>query len=185
MRCCSALLLLVLACAAPAHAIDIDASKTTVPKQFVDPTGAKVTIFPSLSDPKRIDKANAIDFKQLETTLKVEPATISKQSAGENASVRVSLSVHNKGKRTVNLLFPTAQRYELVVRNSGGEAVYTWSADKLFEQSTGASMINNDDRITYVESIPVDKLSPGSYTVEATVFGYIALQAKATFEVTP
>ncbi len=184
-------LLLLTVLALNAQAIDVDPSKNTVPEKFIEPGGKRFSIFSG--DPKRIQRANSINFADLESKVEVTPAPFSLKAAadapGGRPTLKISYSFHNKGKRTYTFSFPTSQRYDLTIKTSSGQAVYTWSADKEFVESIGTMLVNADDIIEYSETVPLADLSTpltaGNYTVEAVLSNYPELIARTTLTVAP
>ncbi|MDE1169651.1 MAG: BsuPI-related putative proteinase inhibitor [Verrucomicrobium sp.] len=183
--------LLLLACAAaPLHAVDISPSRDHEPNQ-TDASGQRFSIFSS--DPTRIQKANSIDFRDFQTKLELNPATVSLSGTERDPSlannVRATLSVKNTGKQTYTLSFPNTQRYEIAIKNPAGQTVYRWSLDKKFLDQVGLVMINPTDKIAYAETISFNALyaplETGTYTVEFAMANYPEVTAKATFTVTP
>jgi hypothetical protein len=174
-----------------ASAVDVSPSKTVQPEKFMEPNGKRFSIFSG--DPERVQKANEINFGDFETKLDASPNPISakqvRRSNAEPVLLKIVLSFKNNGKKTYTLSFPTAQRYDILIKNSSGHTVYTWSADKEFVQSIGTTLINPGDRVTYSESVSVQdlpaSLPPGDYSIEAVVNNYPELNQKTTLTLTP
>lgn len=165
-------------------AIDIDPGKTTVPRSAWDSGGNHFSIFNG--DPKRIQRANAIDASSFDTKLEVFPNPMSLQKAktvGPNPSIKITFSVRNHAKKTYTLSFPTAQRWDFRIINAAGAIVYTYSDDHEFVQTVGTSMVNQDDKLVYTESVDFDSmtaaLSPGTYKVQAVLANYPEMGAQA------
>ncbi len=169
----------------PLGAIDVDPSKKTVPEKFYNSSGNRFSIF--AGDPERIQKANAIDFSDFENKIEITPTPLAISSPA--GVFKVNFGFRNKGKKTYTLSFPNTQRYELIIKNAVGQAVYTWSSDKIFLQQVGTSLINTTDQIAFVPSINLSDFdvtpTPGKYTVEATVANYPELKATAELVLTP
>lgn len=182
---------LLLAVALHAPAEEVSPSKNTVPDKFVDPGGKRFSIFSG--DPKRIQRANAINFADFETKLEVTPSPLSIKAAeeapGGRPSIKLTFSVRNKGKRTYTLSFPNAQRYDFQIKNATGQVVYTWSDDKAFADSVGTILINQGDIIEYSEVVALSDFSspatPGTYTVDAAMFNYPELAGHFTLTINP
>lgn len=178
-------------CALQTIAADVDPSKQTVPEKFNDPGGKRFSIFSG--DPKRIQRANAIDFNDFENKVEVTPSPLSLKTSEESplghASIKVTLTVRNKGKRTYTLSFPNSKRYDITVKNASGQVVYTWSDDKLFVDVVGTIMIDPGDPIQYSEIIPLSEFSapatPGTYSVDVVMSNYPELVAHQTLTVNP
>jgi intracellular proteinase inhibitor BsuPI len=99
--------------------------------------------------------------------------TADPSTAAMGAPVALSLTVSNLAPFPVTLLFPTGQQYDFVVSRAG-EAIWRWSADKLFiemftrltlgpgEQRRFAQSWNQHDN----DGHPV---APGAYDVSASL----------------
>jgi Intracellular proteinase inhibitor len=169
------------------HAIDIDPSKRTVPEMG----GSKKRFDPFAGDPARIQKANTINFNDLQATVELAQSELSLYSIKEEGlrpNLRVSFKVkNNNAKRTYTLAYPNAQRYDLTVKAPNGQIVYKWSADKLFTETIGTTLINPGDVLGYNELVPVGEfylpLVIGEYQVEATLANYPEVFARATFKI--
>ncbi len=175
---CFALLMLSV------EAIEIDPSQKKVPEQFYNSKGG-FSIF--TGDPERIQKANKIDFKEFETKVTLNPAVL---SIGAVATVlKIEFSIKNIGKKTYVLSYPDAQRYELIIKDAAGVVVYKWSADKIFVQQVGTSLLNANDRIAYVPQVNLSDFdSPakaGLYMVELSLANYPEIKAMAPLTLTP
>lgn len=73
---------------------------------------------------------------ELASSLEVEVA---------NGSVRFILHVTNTGSGPLEMVFPTAQRHDVVVRRESGEEVWRWSAGRGFAQAiTRATLAPGD-----------------------------------------
>lgn len=173
-----------------ALAIDINPSKNNQPPSFWESGGNKFSIFNG--DPKRIQRANAVDAKSFDTKLELSPDPLSiktLKTGAPNPSFKITFSAHNHAKKTYTLSFPTAQRWDFRITNAAGVVIYTYSENCEFEQKVGASMVNNDDRLVYSETVDFDDLSqplaPGTYTVEAVLANYPEIHAQAQLTVQP
>ena len=107
-------------------------------------------------------KAN---LKGLEMSLAVEPAAPKLSDAHE---VKVTVTLANKGKKLVQLDFPTTQRIEVLVKNKAGKMVVQWSEDHAFTNDPTLVAINPGERLEYAATISTRDLAAGeTYTVEA------------------
>ncbi len=188
MRWISVLSLFFAVTAAPelASAIDVSPSKDTIPRGSYDTGGNRFTIFNG--DPKRIQRANAVDPKAFEAKVEISPNPLSLnvvKQVGPNPSVKISFSIRNHAKKTYTLSFPTAQRWDFRIINSSGGVVYTYTDDHEFVQVIGASMVNEGDKLSYSESVDFNdmtiQLTPGTYTVQAVMANYPEMHAETQF----
>jgi hypothetical protein len=174
-----------------ALAIDINPSKNNQqPGFWSSGSGNRFSIFNG--DPKRIQRANAVDPKSFDSKVEVSPNPLSikaLKAAAPNPSIKITFSVHNHGKKTYTVSFPTAQRWDFRLMDANGKAIYVYSDNCVFEQTVGSSMVNNDDTLVYMESIDFDDLSqplmPGTYTVQALLANYPEMHAQAQLTVQP
>ncbi len=181
---------LVLAAGVPwGHAIDVSPSKETIPRSSFDTGGNRFSIFNG--DPKRIQRANEVDPKMFDAKVEIAPDPISLvqiKTVGPNPSVKITFSVHNHGKKTYTLSFPTAQRWDFRIVNAEGGVVYTYTDDHEFVQVVGSSMVNYDDKLCYSEDVDFNSMSlpltPGNYTLEAVLSNYPEIKARTAFVVT-
>ena len=173
-----------------APAIDVNPSKDNQPPVFWQDSGNHFSIF--TGDPKRIQRANAVDAKSFDTKVEVSPNPMSLKAlkaVAPNPSFKVTFSVHNHAKKTFTLSFPTAQRWDFRILNAAGTPIYIYSDNCQFEQTVGASMVNNDDKLVYTETVDFDDLSqslaPGTYTVQTILANYPDIHAQAQLTVQP
>lgn len=187
---CLLLCLILVVTTDVALAIDISPSKDTVPRGTWDTGGNRFSIFNG--DPKRIQRANAVDPKAFDAKLEVTPNPLSLKAAktvGPNPSIKVTFSVHNHAKKTFTLSFPTTQRWDFRILNAAGTLVYSYTDDHEFLQTVGSSMVNNDDKLVYPESVDFNDMAtplvPGVYTVQAILANYPEINAQVQLTVLP
>jgi hypothetical protein len=173
-----------------ASAIDINPSKDNQLPSFWQDSGNHFSIFNG--DPKRIQRANAVDPKSFDTRVEVSPNPLSLKALkaiAPNPSIKITFSVHNHAKKTYTLSFPTAQRWDFRILNAAGMAIYVYSDNCAFEQTVGTSMVNNDDKLVYMETVDFDDLSqslaPGTYTVQTVLANYPEMHAQTQVTVQP
>jgi len=175
----------------PVSAIEVNPSKQTLPPSAWDSSGGNhFSIFNG--DPKRIQRANAVDPKAFDSKVEVSPNPLSLKTvkaAGPNPSVKITFSIHNHAKKTYTLSFPTTQRWDFRIINSAGGVVYTYTDDHAFLDTVGTTMVNNDDKVVYLENVDFDDmtlpLTPGVYTVQAILSNYPEINATAQLTVQP
>ena len=173
-----------------APAIDINPSKDNQLPGFWQNSGNHFSIFNG--DPKRIQRANAVDPKSFDTQVEVAPNPLSLKALkaiAPNPSIKITFSVHNHAKKTYTLSFPTAQRWDFRILNAAGTTIYVYSDNCEFEQTVGTSMVNNDDKLVYMETVDFDDLSqplaPGTYTVQTVLANYPEMHAQTQVTVQP
>lgn len=174
-----------------ASAIDINPSKNNQPPVFWSSgSGNQFSIFNG--DPKRIQRANAVDPKSFDAKIEVTPTPLSLKAlkaVAPNPSLKISFSVHNHARKTYTLSFPTAQRWDFRILTPAGTPIYVYSDNCEFEQKVGSSMVNQDDKLVYTETVDFDDmtpaLAPGTYTVEAVLANYPQMRAQTQLTVQP
>ncbi len=77
----------------------------------------------------------------------------------------VRLSVRNVLPDTLRLQFRSGQTFDVAIRNDKDERVYLWSADKAFTMAL--KYIDVSGEKNFPVDVPLDKLAPGNYTVDA------------------
>ena len=85
------------------------------------------------------------------------------------APVRMELTVSNRTDNPVGLRFPSAQRYDFVIREAGARTDrWRWSEGRMFTQVTGEEVVPPGGSLRY-EATYGEDLEPGLYTVEGVV----------------
>jgi hypothetical protein len=184
-------LLLGVAAWEMAEAIDINPSKDNQPPSFWESgAGNHFSIFNG--DPKRIQRANEVDPKSFDSKLDVSPNPLSikaLKATAPNPSIKLVFWVHNHGKKTYTMSFPTAQRWDFRIVNPAGTAIYIYSDNCEFEQTIGTSMVNHDDKLQYSETVSFDDLNeplaPGNYKVQAVMANYPEMHDEVQLVVQP
>jgi hypothetical protein len=82
----------------------------------------------------------------------------------------VTMRLTRRSAPAIDLRFPSAQRYDIRMRDAAGRVVYQWSEDEFFAQA--AATIYVADELEYAQQIPAREragapLAGGYYTVEA------------------
>ena len=86
----------------------------------------------------------------------------------DTRAIKVTVTLANKGKKLVQLDFPTTQRIEVLVKNKAGKRVVQWSEDQAFTNDPTLIAINPRERLEYSANIPTRDLVAGeTYTIEA------------------
>ncbi len=91
----------------------------------------------------------------------------------------VTVTLSNRGKRAVELNFPTEQRIDIYLHDAAGRIVTRWSDNRAFEPAQASILVNPNEHLEYSETIATRDLSPGKvFTVEVVVPAYPELDAK-------
>ena len=82
----------------------------------------------------------------------------------------MTIEVTNKAERTITLTFPSAQRYDFIVKK-GKETIWQWSAGRMFAQVVGRYEIAPGETLAYEytwDQAAQDGTKPGlgAYTIE-------------------
>src|SRR5258708_32374457 len=99
--------LAALVCAAAfdaALAVDINPSKNNQPPSFWQGGGNRFSIFNG--DPKRIQRANAVDPKSFDTKVEISPDPVALKTVkatAPNRSLKMIFSLHDHAKQTYTL----------------------------------------------------------------------------------
>jgi hypothetical protein len=85
-------------------------------------------------------------------------------------AIVMTLEVANTAGRTIHLTFPSAQRYDFVVKK-GKETIWQWSGGRMFAQVLGRYELAPGDTTTYEytwDQTKADGAKPGlgAYTIE-------------------
>lgn len=98
--------------------------------------------------------------------------------------VTVTVTLLNRSKKYVHLNFPTSQRIEILVKDSSGKVVNTWSEDQSFTSDPASVTINPGERLEYTASVATREMTAGKpYTIEASFPSYPDLKIQR--QVTP
>lgn len=79
-------------------------------------------------------------------------------------TVRVRFTLRNTSGRPIQLNFPSSQNFDVSVKDSKGNIVYTWSSNKLFAQVYRTETITNERN--WVAVLDGLRLTAGQYTAE-------------------
>ncbi len=121
--------------------------------------------------------------KGLTVEVKIDPDPV---RLGETREIKVNFVVHNVGKNTTTLKFPTSQTIEIVLRDIATDKVVSqWSTERTFTQETRYLVVNAGERLEYNEPIPTRDLRAGkTYNLEAYFVGYTP-ELRATRPIIP
>lgn len=119
--------------------------------------------------PRTVNPANV--HGNIELTLAIDPADIQLSTTRQ---VQVSISVYNRSKKNfVQLEFPTSQRFEILVLDSAGKVVNTWSEDQSFTNDPATVTVNPGERLEYTASVATREMSAGQpYIIQVSFPNY-------------
>jgi hypothetical protein len=131
-------------------------------------------VVPQYKDPR---------LRGLALDLQITPQTV-KLSEVRQLSVKVTLA--NLSKRPVALDFPTTQRIEIYLMNSGGEILTKWSENHAIAEKPGTILINPSERIEYDETISTRELTPNKVFIAEVFFPqFLELRIRQKFLAVP
>lgn len=120
-------------------------------------------------------------WKQLVPSIAIAPDPV---KLAEVRTFKVTLQLTNKGRKLVQLDFPTTQRIEVLVKDASGKRVEQWSEDQAFQNEPTLVTINPGERLEYVANVATRDLKAGeTYLVEAFFPNFE--QLRATRSITP
>jgi hypothetical protein len=82
--------------------------------------------------------------------------------------VRFALHVTNRADHNLELMFPSGQTHEFVVRDEAGREVWRWSEGRMFTQALQSKLLAGEETTTYAESWQPGTRA-GRFTVVATL----------------
>ncbi|MGH8104483.1 MAG: BsuPI-related putative proteinase inhibitor [bacterium] len=83
--------------------------------------------------------------------------------------IRMEVGASNFGGQPITLHFISGQRYDFIIKDQSGKAVYQWSADKMFTMALGSVKLEGVRKsLTYRETFK-GKLAPGRYTLTGKI----------------
>jgi hypothetical protein len=88
--------------------------------------------------------------------------------------VQVTVSLINRSKKNfVHLDFPTSQRIEILVLDSSGKVVNTWSEDQSFTNDPATLTVNPGERLEYNASVATREMTAGlPYIIQVSFPNY-------------
>jgi hypothetical protein len=80
--------------------------------------------------------------------------------------ITFTVRVRNETDHPVELDFPTAQRFDVTLKNSAGREVWRWSSERMFAQQIGRETLPPRGERTFTATVD-EPLAPGQYTAAA------------------
>jgi len=115
-------------------------------------------VVPQYKDPR---------LRGLALDLQIMPQTV-KLSEVRQLGVKVTLA--NLSKRPAALDFPTNQRIEIYLKDSGGDVLAKWSDNHAITEKPVTIVINPQERIEYNETISTRELTPNKVFIAEVFF---------------
>ena len=135
-------------------------------------------VFHPFSSPKTpLYKDQRLRGLELELQTSPHPLKLS-----ETRQMEVKVIVTNRGKRAIELNFPTDQRIEIYLRNSAEAILTKWSDNHAVTEKAETVLINPDEHVEYVQTIATRELTPGKvFIVEVFFPNYPELRVRQKF----
>jgi hypothetical protein len=102
---------------------------------------------------------------ELQIELSPQPLKLS-----ETRQMEVKVTVTNRGKRAVELDFPTDQRIEIYLKNSAEVILTKWSDNHAVTDKPETILINPDEHVEYVQTIATRELTPDKVFIVEVFF---------------
>ena len=100
----------------------------------------------------------------------------------ETRQMEVTVTLTNRGKRAIELNFPTDQRIEIYLRNSAEAILTKWSDNHAVTEKPETVLINPEERVEYVQTIATRELTPAKvFIVEVFFPNYPELRIRQKF----
>ncbi len=85
----------------------------------------------------------------------------------EGSALRFALDVVNRGKKSIELTFPSGQTHDFVILDSLGREVWRWGTGRLFTQALQNKMLSRGETFSMAETWSAPTLKAGRYTLVA------------------
>lgn len=137
-------------------------------------SGTKSEAPPKYKDPK---------LRGLTLTLQVSPQTV---KLSEVRLLDIKAVLTNKGKKDIELMFPTDQRIEIYLMNTADVVLTKWSDNHAISEKPSSILINPQEHIEYNEKISTRELTRDKVFVAEVFFPqYPELRARQKFLTAP
>jgi hypothetical protein len=100
-------------------------------------------------------------------------------SLSNDREIQATVTLYNRTKKYVDLNFPTSQRIEILVIDSTGKVVNTWSEDQSFTDDPASITVNPQERLQYNATVATREMNPGQpYIIQASFPSYPDLKVE-------
>lgn len=86
-----------------------------------------------------------------------------------DSSIRLAFHVVNTTDRRLEITFPSGQTYDFVILDSLGREMWHWGSGRMFTQTLRNKLLDRGETLDVEEVWRAATLSPGRYTVRATL----------------
>lgn len=159
-----------------------EAPPAPVPQPTVQKRGLLNRILHPFSS-SRGPKYKDAKLRGLVLDLQVSPQPV---KLSEVRQLEIKLTVTNKAKRAIELVFPTDQRIEIYLMNSAEVVLTKWSDTHAITEKPGIVLINPQEHIQYVQTIATRELTPNKVFIAEVFFPkYPELRVRHKFMTAP
>jgi intracellular proteinase inhibitor BsuPI len=130
-----------------------------------------------------LPKYNDRKLRGLILDLQVSPQPV---RLSEVRQIQIKVTVTNLGNHMIPLDFPTDQRIEIQLLNSGDAVLTKWSENHAIKDKPGTILINPGEHVEYKENIATRDLTPGRvFTADVFFPKYPELHVRQKFLTEP
>ena len=100
----------------------------------------------------------------------VHPLKSSLDVTRRDGKATFALTLANKGKKAIEVAYPSGQTHDFVVMDANGRELWRWSEDRMFTQAMQTKVLQKGDETTYTETwTPTAAQRGTTLTVVATL----------------
>lgn len=163
-----------------ATAVSMPGAKTTT---TMEKRGFFGRVLHPFSSSEVLPKYENRKLRGLVLNLQVSPQPV---RLSETRQLEVRVILKNLGDHMINLEFPTDQRIEVQLLDSGGNVLTKWSENHAIKETPASVLVNPEEQIEYKELIATRDLTPGRvFTAEAFFPKYPELRIRQKFMTEP
>ena len=108
-------------------------------------------------------KSSEYDQNNIKTNIYINKS----EYADENMEVTIEIINNSNDKK--ELEFSSSKIYDIYIRNTNGNIIYTWSKNKMFSQAFKKIEIKANRSVHYKEKINLSEFEEGIYYIEAQI----------------
>ena len=167
----------------PSVAVTAVPTATPITTTTMQKRGLFGRMFHPFSSSEVLPKYNDRKLRGLILDLQVSPQPL---RLSEIRQMQVTVTVTNRGNHMIQLDFPTDQRIEVQLLNSGDVALTKWSENHAIKDKPGTILINPGEHVEYKENIATRELTPGRvFTADVFLPKYPELHVRQKFLTEP
>src|SRR6202162_1755025 len=167
----------------PSVAVTAVPTTTPITTTTMQKRGLFGRMFHPFSSSEVLPKYNDHKLRGLILDLQVSPQPL---RLSEIRQMQVTVTVTNRGNHMIQLDFPTDQRIEVQLLNSGDVVLTKWSENHSIKDKPGTVLINPGEHVEYKENIATRELTPGRvFTADVFFPKYPELHVRQKFLTEP